>query len=297
MGRSLPSAVAIVALLGALTGCAGDPAEPAEPASEGSTRPGSSYSAFTVPPKPLSGRLEAEVLQYSRDAARGRIQVWLRNGTEDDVEPVRIRYVDPRLVAPIVAQRLRAVPSGLDRGYPLPLPEPRCGPVPDRDPVAIVETAAGQERLSVDDRVDIVQQYVDARCFERAVQRLVDLRWDDAVPATDGVGRLTLVAAPTGRPGRVELLSVGGTPVMSAPPGQRWRLRRVLVGAGAVRRIVLPMTPNRCDSHAFFESGGATAFRLRLRVDGHVGEFVLRMSPVGAEAAFAYALGACGLDG
>ncbi|UMG92704.1 hypothetical protein [Nocardioides sp. TF02-7] len=55
----------------------------------------------------------------------------------------------------------------------------------------------------------------------------------------------------------------------------------------------------RCDSHAFLEAGGATAFRLTLRVGGRTGRFVLRMSPAGGRAAIDHGLETChlGRDG
>jgi hypothetical protein len=243
----------------------------------------------------MTGTLDAVLRQSSRDAARGRMQVWIFNGTEDDVEPTGIRYDDPRLSRPVPAERVRSLPSGLERGYPLPLPAPRCGGHTKEAPVVTVETADGTQFLGVADSIGIVQRHYDATCFERAVRDVVDLEWDDAVPSEGDVGTLTLVATPTGSPGRLEIVGVGATPVLKEPTTTTWRVDRVIAGDGPPQRIELPVVPARCDSHAFFESGGATAFRLQLRLDGEVGEFVLRMSPTGAEAAIAYAIDACDL--
>lgn len=296
MRRSLPfptRTLAVVLLLGVLSGCAH---ENDQRDARVSTTPESSYSVIPVPPRELSGWLEAELKQSSRDAARDRMQVWIFNGTEDDVEPTRIRYVDPRLARPIPGQRARTLPSGLARGFPLPLPEPLCDDVPRRKPTVVVETDAGTQRLPVADSIGIVQRYVDTGCFERTVRAVVDLSWADTVPSEGEVGTLTLLATPTGRPGRLDVLRVGATPVLKAPMTTTWRVNRSITGEDPPQRIELPVVPARCDSHAFFEAGGATAFRLRLRLDGEVGELVLRMSPTGAEAAIAYAIGACGLD-
>lgn len=291
MGRSLPSAVAVVVLAGALAACSHENDAAADDAAE----PTSSYSIVPVPPRPMTGTLDAVLRQSSRDAARGRMQVWIFNGTEEDVEPTRITYVDPRLSRTVVAQRVRAMPSGLERGFPVPLPEPHCERVAQEPPVVVMDTPDGTERLAVEDSIGIVQRFTDATCFERAVRDVVDLEWDDAVPAEGDVGTLTLVATPTGRPGRLEVLRVGATPVLKDPATTTWQPDRVVTGDGPPQRIELPVVPARCDSHAFFEAGGATAFRLRLRLDGEVGEFVLRMSPTGAEAAIAYAINACDL--
>ncbi len=289
MGRSLPSALAAVALVGALSACEHEnqPRDAVEPES--------SYSIVPVPPRPMTGTLDAVLRQSSRDAARGRMQVWIFNGTDADVEPTEVRYDDPRLSRSIVGQRVRTMPSGLERGFPLPLPEPSCGSQDRRAPGVVVDTADGTERLAVADDLEIVQRYVDSVCFEVAVERVVQLEWDDTVPSADDIGTLTLVATPTGRPGRVEILKVGGTPVLQAAPDRPWRPRVSVSGRGAERRTELAVVPARCDSHAFFEAGGATAFRLRLRLDGEEGEYVLRMSQIGAQAAIAYAIDACGL--
>jgi hypothetical protein len=293
MRRSLPSAVAAL-LVGALAACShendarDDRSEPAEPEP--------SYSAIPVPPRPMTGTLDAVLKQSSRDAARNRMQVWIFNGTEEDVEPTGIRYVDPRLSRPIAGERLRSMPSGLERGFPLPLPEPRCGGYTKEAPVVTVETGDGTESLTVEDSIGIVQRYYDATCFERAVREVVDLEWDDTVPSDGDVGTMTLIATPTGKPGRLEITRVGATPVLKEPTTTTWQPDRVVEGDGPPQRIDLPVVPARCDRHAFFEAGGATAFRLRLRLDGEVGELVLRMSPTGAEAAIAYAINACGLD-
>lgn len=298
MGRSLPPVIAAVALAGALAGALASCAtheNDVDRADRERGEPAPSYSIVPVPPRPMTGTLDAVLRQSSRDAARGRMQVWVFNGTDDDVDPATITYVDPRLSEPIAGQRVRSVPSGLERGFPLPLAGPRCGRVGQEPPELVVDTPDGVQRLPVADSIGIVQRYVDATCFEQAVRRVVDLRWDDAVPDADGVGTLTLVATPTGRPGRLEIRGVGATPVLKHPTTTTWRPDRVVAGDGPPQRIALPVVPARCDSHAFFEAGGATAFRLHLSLDGRAGELVLRMSPPGARAAIAYAINTCGL--
>jgi hypothetical protein len=172
MGRRLPSALAAVALVGVLSGCEHEN-QPREVVD--ADEPGSSYSIVPVPPRAMTGTLDAVLRQSSRDAARGRMQVWIFNGTEDDVEPTTITYDDPRLSESIDAQRLRTMPSGLERGFPLPLPEPSCGGYTKQAPVVTVETADGVESIGVADDIGIVQRHHDAVCFERAVEDVVGL--------------------------------------------------------------------------------------------------------------------------
>lgn len=91
--------------------------------------------------------------------------------------------------------------------------------------------------------------------------------------------------------------SVGGTPLFSAAGSSTWAPRATVRGDDPVRRIELPVEPARCDDHVFMESGGATAFLVRLHLDGKPGQLVIRMSPAGASAAIAFARDSCGLTG
>ncbi len=280
-------------------GSAGPPApsgSPSAPVSPSKMRPTptASMSVITLPERPPTGRVLADLRQSSRDAALGRMQVWLVNDRVHDLDPRRIVYVDPRLRRGIVAERLRLDPAGSQRGYPLTLPEPDCRRQPRARPTLWVTTPQRTLRLKVRDEADVVERYVASRCAERAVARLVDLRWADSVPATGGVGTLTLVAKPTGRPGRVRIDAVNGTPVFVPSGSGVWRPRVTVRGTGPTARIPLPLIPARCDQHAFIESGGATAFRVHLRVQGDPVEVVVRMSPAGAQAAIGFAVEACG---
>ena len=101
---------------------------------------------------------------------------------------------------------------------------------------------------------------------------------------------------PSGRPGgRLTVVSVTGTPVLTAYPRGAWRPDVTVTGDGEAARIELPVIPARCDGHAFGESGGATAFRVRLRLDGRPGELLVRMSSEGAANAIAFAEDSCGI--
>ena len=74
-----------------------------------------------------------------------------------------------------------------------------------------------------------------------------------------------------------------------------WRPDVTVRSDGEPRRIELPVIPARCDGHAFLESGSATAFIVRLHLNGRPGDLVVRMSPAGAANALAFAREACGL--
>ena len=302
--------VGLVALLG---GCGGEtPAAPATSYAASSASPSvRTLSPLPAPPTPpATGRLYADMRQSSRDAALGRMEVWLRNDTTRDLTPTRILYDDPRLLRPLAGERLRLNPARSERGYPLTLPRrPDCDALADlrNEPDAgegsgtvTVWFGDHRETLAVEDETDVVGRYAATRCLERAVASVAQLSWSDDLPVTgessDAVASLTLRIEPTGRPGpTLRLLTVGGTPLLTSETGAAWTLDRTVRGTDPPSEIALPMIPSRCDDHVFMESGGATAFRIRLRLDGVPGDLVLRMSPAGASSAIGFARDACGL--
>ena len=127
MSRSVAQAL-VGALLGvlALGGCASSGSESAAPSAPSSS-PVKTLTMLPAPEKTLSGELTAELQQSSRDVALGRFQVWITNGLQEEIRPRRIVYRDALLTKPVEGERLRAIPSGSYRGYPLELIEPTCG--------------------------------------------------------------------------------------------------------------------------------------------------------------------------
>lgn len=248
-----------------------------------------------------TGRLHAELRQSSRDVALGRMQVWLTNGTRRRVRPRALVYRDGRFPRPLPGRRLRPVPAGGERGYPLALPAaPRCAASPGRVTLDVV-LGARRQTIQVEDPTDVAGRYWSSRCLERGVDEVARLRWlDDVVSAGhDGaVGVLVLEVRPTGRRARAMILEeVGGTPLLGPVGASGWTLGERVTGTGEPRRIRLPVRPVRCDGHAFAEAAGATAFRVHVVLDGRRGSFLLRMSPQGTSRALAYAREVCGLDG
>jgi hypothetical protein len=250
---------------------------------------------------PPPGRIVADLRQSSRDSALGRFQVWIGNGLDEDVDPRSIAYVDPRLPRPIPGERLRLNPAGGERGYPLALPQRPVCAGGSRGSGRVELTYDGRTvRLPVQDEADVVARYVASRCFEIAVAGLARLSFADRVPV-DGTGEgsvatllLRIRPAEEGR-GRLTVESVGGTPLLTSAGGEGWTPEVTVRPGDGARLVELPVLPARCDGHAFMESGGATAFVVRLRLDGEPGDLVLRMSPEGASNAIAFARDSCGL--
>lgn len=301
-------AVPAVVLL-ALAGCAGSPSEGGADAAPGPPEP--TISLVPLPQEPPTGVVAADLRQSSRDAARGRVQVWLANGTASDLVPARIVYRDPRLDRPVLGERLRDVPDGTEAGFPLTLPGARCDRGDDRgdvEPPELVLEVDGEElRLDVADEAGVVRRYAERACTAEALDRVVEARFLDRVPLSAGspagegqVGELLLSLRPRpGAAGSVLLRTVRGTPVLSSVGGPVWRPRVRVAGGGGPVVVRLPVQPARCDGHAFAEAAGATAFRLGVvvREGGQrtVGELELRMSDAGARAALDLALVSCGL--
>jgi hypothetical protein len=292
-GRAL---VVVAALL--LAGCSdsdGQSAAP-EPAPSRSIRTLSPLPTPTQPPP--TGKLVADMRQSSRDAAAGRMEVWIDNDTADEITPTRVTYHDPRFRTTLLGTRLRPVPSQSERGFPLYLPpRPACDH-PRGSGTVTVEYGDTSKTIEVEDSTDVAGRFTTARCLEVAIARVALLAWDDDVPFSGEVGdpgTLTLVVRPSGRPGQTLTIdTVSGTPVLAPVGTDVWRPDATVHGTDAPSRIDLPIKPNRCDDHAFMEAGGATAFKIGLHLDDEPGQITLRMSIPGAKNAIDFAKASCG---
>ena len=289
-------AAALLAL--ALTGCSGSDSTHAttEPSPSASIRTLTPLPMPTVPPP--TGELRADMRQSSRDAAAGRMEVWIDNDTADPITPTRVTYRDPRFRTALPGTRLRPVPSQAERGFQIVLPpRPACDR-PKGTGTVTVEYGDTTRTVEVEDSTDVAGRFTTSRCLELAIGRVADLSWDDEVPFDGKVGdpgTLTLVVRPTGEPGpTLTLDTVSGTPILAPVGTDVWRPEVTVEGTDAPSRVDLPIKPNRCDDHAFLESGGATAFKIGLHLDGRPGQITLRMSLPGAKNAIDFAKASCG---
>lgn len=292
------SRAAAVAACLLLTACAGDGATTATPEASPS-RSIRTLTALPVPEEPPpSGELRADMRQSSRDAAAGRMQVWIDNDTSGEITPTEVTYTDPRFRTTLPGTRLRSIPSQAERGFPLYLPQqPACDHPKGRGTVTVTYGDT-TETIAVEDSTDVAGRYTGARCLEMAIREVATLSWSDEVPSDGGegaVGTLTLLVDTSGRPGpALTIDTVSGTPVLSPAEGDVWRPDATVRGTDAPSRIDLPLKPTRCDAHAFAESGGATAFKIGVHLDGEPGQITLRMSVPGAKNALDYARTSCG---
>lgn len=298
---ALVAVVAVLApvLLGTVGCSSSGPGE-----ADADARPAPSRSIRTLSPLPMpsrpppTGALRADMRQSSRDAAAGRMEVWIDNDTTADLTPTRITYRDPRFRSSLPGTRLRSIPSQSERGFPLYLPpRPACDH-PRGAGTIRVEYGATSTIVDVEDSTDVAGRYTTARCLELAIAEVADLSWDDEVGFSGKAGdpgTLTLVVRPSGRPGpTLRIDTVSGTPIIAPVGTDVWRPGVTIRGTDAPSRLDLSMKPNRCDDHAFLEAGGATAFKIGLHLDGRPGQITLRMSVPGAKAAIDFAKDSCG---
>ena len=261
-------------------------------------------SSASEPTPPPSGRLTGDLRQSSRDAALGRMQVWITNDTAQDATPVRIRFIDSRFAAPLPAERLRAIPSGSFRGYPIAYPDALPCSQRSHDPGMrrVIEVRlAGESRVrrfAVADPNRLVAAYAARRCAEVAVERVAGLAWSSDIQARpDGSASMALMLTPAGGKGRLTIVQVHGTPLLTPADGTVWRPGATVRGTDPEAvAVALAVRPSRCDPHVFMESTGATAFAVDYRLDGEPGSLVVRMGGEAARNLLAYAVQMCGLD-
>ncbi len=241
-------------------------------------------------------RFTAELTQDSRDTAATRVAVIVANEGSEPITPEAIVYTDPRLSQSLTGGRLREIPPGGERRFPLPLADPVCaGPV-DLPPRLLVRVGSLEREVEVGDDVGVIDRWVERRCAELDVEAVAPLAFTEVRVRPGGAtAELVLTATPTGNgSGAYVIETVGGTPVftsVSAPwqPGVR------VSASGSPVQVVLPARPARCDGHAFGEAAGATAFLVTLLQDGERRQVLVRMEPELTAEAIDFAVRACGL--
>ncbi len=293
MRRSLAPALAAVLALG---GCASSGSESAAPSAPSSS-PVKTLTMLPAPEKTLSGELTAELQQSSRDVALGRFQVWITNGLDEEIRPRRIVYRDALLTRPVVGERLRSIPSGSYRGFPLKLIEPTCGGE-EKGATVTVSYAGESVEVPVADETQVVGRWSKERCAERAIERIAVLEWSPGMriqgSGSDAVALFRLTAHPTGRGGSFTIDTVTGTPLYTSADGDFWTVGEKISGTGRDTTIELPAQPARCDAHSFGSATGGTTFFVNVTLGGQPAQVRLAMSPAVTDEAFAYAAEACG---
>jgi hypothetical protein len=300
VSRSVAQAL-VGALLGVLVlgSCGSSGSESAAPSAPSSS-PVKTLTMLPAPEKTLSGELTAELQQSSRDVALGRFQVWITNGLQEEIRPRRIVYRDGLLTRPVQGERLRPIPSGSYRGYPLELIEPTCGGEETGATVTVVYGPDGSDgvEIPVDDETQVVGRWSKERCAERAIERVAALEWSPGMriegSGADEVALFRLTAHPTGRDGSFTIDTVTGTPLYTSAEGDFWTVDERVTGTGPETTVELPAQPARCDVHAFGSATGGTTFFVNVTIDDKPAQVRIAMSPEVTDEAFSYAAEVCG---
>ncbi len=137
--------------------------------------------------------------------------------------------------------------------------------------------------MEVEDEADVIQRVTSATCLDLAIAKVADLSFADEVTADgDGgkgsVGTMTLQVRTTGKPGPTLVIdTISGNPVLS--PGELgvFTADLTITGDQPSQDVPMPVTPTRCDAHAFGESGSFAAFAFNVHLDGVPGQFILRL--------------------
>lgn len=282
-GRSRPRRGAVARLLlpalavAGLAGCEGQPAlEPVE-----------SRASVEL-------RLSAVLTQDSRDTAATRVAVVVANEGAEPITPSALEYADPRLSAPLGGGRLREIPAGSERRFPLPLVDPVCDAPADASGQLMVRVGSAEQQVAVSDDVGVIDRWVQRRCAELSVAAVGPLAFA-AVRVQPGgaTAELVLTATPSGEgSGAYVIEAVVGTPVFTSA-GEAWRPEVTVAASGEPVEVALPARPARCDGHVFGESAGATSFLVAVTLDGQQREVLVRMEPELAADALDFAVAAC----
>ncbi len=300
-----PALVVLLALVTSLTGCSSSDSSSPTAAGDTSSASASPGKTLTLPPpseKPLSGDLQAELQQSSRDVALGRFEVWITNGLDRQIRPRRIEYDDTLLSRPVLGGRLRAIPSGSYRGFTLDLIRPECGV--GENGGATVTVAYGQDEVTipVEDETHVTGRWAQERCAEIAIAEIAHLEWSGVEvqgSGPDAIGLFQMTATPTGRAGSFTVDTVTGTPLYTSADGDFWTVGQKVSGTGRPVTMELRAQPARCDIHAFGSASGGTTFFVNVTIGGHgsqsgAHQIRLAMSPELTNETFAYAGEVCG---
>lgn len=262
---------------------------------------GVALAGCSAAPPPAPEGLSVSVIQQRGDIAPGRVQLRVDNGSAQALTVTGATLTWAALSAPAAwaAGRAETIGPGRVVDLPVPLPDLRCTPDGDTASATLeIETAGGATiaEIAADDPLGILPRVSAAQCDREAVAAVAEIEASTVSPRGGGAADLTLSITPTlAGAGRVDLVSVRGTPLLHFVQGEEAPLGTTISAGDAPSTITVAVTPRRCDPHAIAEDKVGTLFDLVTRVDGR--EVVVslpRPKPV-ADALLAFTAAACGL--
>lgn len=273
-------ALALVLLLGTTTACDSAPApEAAEPT------PG--HRTITLPPETVPPGVAISFSQQRTDEGTRAARVRVSNGTG---RTLRVRAVDVEWDAfpgppqaepyPVPAQSVIDLPFRLPRADCAP----RAAAAPMRG-VVVTKDRTIRRDMAADGR-RFLERLWRSECAARAIDAVVDLRWDvsgdpDEVESgewLDAVRRVSLVVRRTGTRDRsVEIAQAQGSVLFELD------VPSTAIGPGSPKvRIPVDVSPGRCDEHGRSQATQPFTWRVWISLDGGEPQAVI-VAPRGRE--------------
>jgi len=265
----------------------------------------------------------AEVYRTRIDAARGGIQLSVRNDGPVPLTITEARLVSPHVASTPVRERTTTIPAGGTRDLAMLLPAVACpadrADDQDADPdavappeavlvVRLIDGSTAEVTLPTADRLGQWSEWVAAECLAVAVDTRMALavRHDPSRDEGPLIGLLLDIEPRPqppglGAPPDVQLLSIAAPVLFGLVRSSdgalipSHELPATVVDGGRAESIPLLLTPARCDAHAIADDKQGTLFRIAVTVDGAPGTVTVVADAETRAALYDAYTRACGL--
>jgi hypothetical protein len=228
--------------------------------------------------------VSVSVLQYRLDYAIRHMQIKVTNGSKTPITVSGVRLASKSFTADAVWMAKGASDSylinpGDSTDFPVALAPSAC-PGDPATQTGTVQVNLRQSNgttvrttpLPARDPFGSIGQVHSEDCRRTAAFAIADIVLVNPLRTrTVGkqlVGELDLRLTPSGKPGTLELNSIGGTTLLDPPDGVAWQIHRSVSAATGPQTVTLELHPARCDPHAIAEDKLGSVLPLNLNVDG-----------------------------
>lgn len=226
----------------------------------------------------LPDGVAARVYQTRSDVAAGKIEIQIRNGSDQPLTITGAQVESPHLDSPAQFAGRAAIPARAVVDLKTQLPPPSCSGTDEPPRVTLeftIDGIGGTAEMNATDTLAQLPAIAEAGCRQRAVDQVVAITPPAMVPEPTGQGPLTLGyrLSPTGAVGRVRFAETGPTTLLTpATATGRVRARQVLdvtvTAAQPSSEVTLHYVPARCDAHAVAEDKQGTLLPVMVSVEG-----------------------------
>lgn len=267
----------VVAVVMAMSACVA----PSPGSAPGTPAPGATAepTGTAVPATPSAaaeaGVLSAEIRQSRSDWGVRRVQVRVRNRSEEPVDVTTATLRTSIVAEPGTSDpaRGRPVPPGRHRDFPVDLGTPVCPEQASPSAAVVIRTDDGREvTLTPEDPQGHLRRVNAEDCAGQRINAAVRLELGPAVQAQqrDGrlVGALTLTATAIDPAVEVAVTRVDGTVLLSPLGATSWAPAELAALGGTAATATLEFLPGRCDPHAVAEDKRGTVLPVHVSLDG-----------------------------